>query len=432
VPSPIPATFPTVLGDRFLHALDETGAAETAIRLELRFAGRLDLDRLTRAADLLLDAEPVLGCRYVRDERKPFWERVGADRRDVVRVVADAGEYARCRVAPIDSYEHPQVRLFVWRAADGDRVLLAVAHIAADAGGVKHAVGRLAAIYQALATEPDHVPEPNVDGERDYTQVLRRLPRRALLRVARNYLRHARGMYASPPVHGFGFPDGPRHPIAYALRDLAADRVARIAAFGRARGATLNDLLVAAYFRAFADTTAWDGARPLRLQTTVDLRRWYLPGERAGGVCNLSSFEFPGLGRDLGATLAETVDRVHAITRRRKGDWFGLTDVLGMRVFRFSSYRRLRRSLIWVFARVRARGSLCPTFTNMGDLRPETVAFDEPPAAARLLVPVMFPPFFVCGASGYAGGITLSAGVPEFLAARVEAFFDAWTRELPE
>jgi NRPS condensation-like uncharacterized protein len=68
---------------------------------------------------------------------------------------------------------------------------------------------------------------------------------------------------------------------------LSQNVVARLVGYGRKHSATLNDLLLAAFFRALAATTNWHGHRQLRVTTTVDFRR-YLRDRRVSAVTNLS------------------------------------------------------------------------------------------------------------------------------------------------
>ena len=64
--------------------------------------------------------------------------------------------------------------------------------------------------------------------------------------------------------------------------------------------------------------------------TTVDLRNWYLEGERPGGICNASALELPNLGTDLGDVFEATLHRVSSFTRARKANWFGLNGFVTM------------------------------------------------------------------------------------------------------
>ena len=61
------------------------------IHLIIDFDGKIDAPRMKKAIRLLLDAEPVLGCRFVETWRKAHWQPLAQDeleRADILRVVS--------------------------------------------------------------------------------------------------------------------------------------------------------------------------------------------------------------------------------------------------------------------------------------------------------------------------------------------------------
>jgi NRPS condensation-like uncharacterized protein len=253
------------------------------------------------------------------------------------------------------------------------------------------------------------------------------VPPRAIPHILLN---HAREMWSNlvPTMVSRRLPvdDVPPGTPSFIRYTWNADQVERLARYGRARGATLNDLLVAAYARMHHRLAVNEGA-PLRITMTVDLRR-YLPGERGEGVCSLSQFEFVNLGSDPGPDFEATLARVSAITRARKRSWFGCNRYPTIPVLRVLPFR-------WQAAVVNAMMPMIPPgLTNMGPIRPERVTFGTPPVSAWLLTPPVFPPLFVCGLSGYQGTLTMSAGYYTEAMTRVsaETVFDAVRAELPE
>ena len=97
-----------------------------------------------------------------------------------------------------------------------------------------------------------------------------------------------------PSTHALPVKDGPRTPLTFIHRDIPPDRVLRLSEYGQMQGATVNDVLVAAFFRALAAEGDWDGKKQLILTTTVDLRR-YLPAGWNKAITNLSGPEYPSL-----------------------------------------------------------------------------------------------------------------------------------------
>ena len=406
-PDGLPRRLPTVLTDRVLIGFCRV--SDMTIRVELDFPHRLDEQRLRDALALARVAEPVLGCRFVDRAVWPYWQRVESPPSPLA-ICADEATWATYRATGLDGFAGPQLEAGLWRAPDGDRLLLKVGHIAADAGGTKQALGLVAGLYRTLAREPAHRPVPNLGGARGLDQVLRRVPPRAWWSGWRAWCREIGDGLPAEGNHHVPVADAPREAWEVHSLDLDRDHVARLKELGRPADATLNDLLVAAFFRAQARLANWNGRSQLRISTTVDLRR-YLPGRRAGGICNLSCFDYPNLGNDLGDTFAHTLSRVVAHTRARKADWIGLSGAMGMAVV----LKRLPHVLVREFVPglVRAgfrRGVMTDGLTNMGEIPREAATFDQPARGARLLVPPGEPPVFVPGISGYDGTLSLSLG----------------------
>ncbi len=67
----------------------------------------------------------------------------------------------------------------------------------------------------------------------------------------------------------------------------------------------------------------------------------------------------------------------------------------------------------------------------MGPIAQELVTFDQQPQNAWALPLVLYPLSFSLGVAGYAGDITLSAGVLKTSTAIVEAFLEQIVKELP-
>ena len=424
----IPSTFPAVVFDRLLDSFGAIG--EMMIQLELHLGSRVDTERFARALDLALDAEPVLGCRYVAGYWRSRWERLAPAERAGLRVVHDEASFEAFKLEPIRSERGPQLRVCLWQREGGDRVLFKIGHRVGDTGALKEAAGVVADLYAKLGADPGYVPAPNLAGERGVGQVARRVPLTAWPRIYLNSLREARSNGVPLRTRALVL-SGAHEPYAYVCRHLERDRVARVVELARARSGTINDALIAAFLRAIAALTPPDPKARFRLMTTVDLRRWYLPGGRGGAICNLSAFEFPNVGVDVGADFVETLGRVSAFSRARKASWLGLNGVAGMLpgliVLPPAWLNRVMRAISRFTL---GTGNAPNTLTNLGPIDPESVRFDTVPARAFLLAPPMYAPILGVGLSGYRGELTLSAAVSVESVATVERFFEEVVREL--
>jgi len=428
----IPGRLPAYVTDRLGYMLRLL--SDIMIQVELQFDRSLDGERLARAFDLLLDAHPVLGCRFVAHRQRPYWERLGKGERESFSSARSEEEYESFKTGSLDAATGPQVKACLLPATGGDRLLMKVSHVVSDAGGVKEIACIASDIYSRLAGNPDYKPEPNLEGSRSIMQVMGRVPWHAYPGIFINYLRSAWSSLVPLETHSLSLEDGPRRQLIFVRRRIPADRVSRLAGYGRERGATLNDIMTAAFFRGLAAAGQWDGKTELRLGTTVDLRR-YLPAEKGEGICNLSAIENVCLGTDPGKDFKATLAKVTAVTNSRKAGWIGLSEYvtlvpsIGNLPYSWSE-KLFNRGMVAGLS----RGLLSVAFTNLGPLNPGDVTFGARPRDAWILPPPGLPPRFVAGLSGYEGTLTLSAGVYPLSMKKVtvDEFFDSVLAELPE
>ncbi len=427
----IPKRFPSVAVDRLINVLGDW--VELMIQMEIGFdrSHELDADRLARAVELALDAEPILGCRFVPHPGRPYWERTEPDERRVFSLVKTEDEYEAFKTSSLDARTGPQIRVCLWRSSGGDRLLLKISHIASDAGGLKDAAAVVSSIYLRLAQEPDYRPAPNLTGSRSLWQVYRRVPWYEYPRIYLLYLIKLCRMMAPAAVHSISLEGSPDAPPAFVRRRIPRERVAALSKYGRSRGATLNDVMMAALVRAIAALGDRNGRARSGLWTTVDLRR-YLPDGKAGSICNLSAMEPLLFGTEPGDDFDSTLARVTAITKRLKANWIGLSDYVGIAPAALLPYRWLLGAGRRLTRRTITAGRYLNAYTNMGPIAPASVAFGAKPKDAWLLPPPAYPPQTVIGMSGYDGSLTLAAGVYSESAQRVvAALLDEALSELP-
>ncbi len=426
----IPDRLPPRTEDIALHTMARLSVPQIHGVIELE--GALDSDRLRRALRLLLDAEPVLGCRFVPRWLFPYWQRLAPAELDAAELLQETDAAATepdflGDDLPADT--GPRLAALLIHDDETDRLVLKVHHQAAAAGGVKELLYRLAAIYRALADDPDHTPIPR-SGSRSLMQIYRPLMPGAVFGLL---WRMATDLWDAfwPPRH-LQLPMGAtmEGPPRFATLHIGPDRVAAIRA--DAPDATLNDLMLAGVARALARQAGPEGWDTLRIWGTVDLRR-YLPDRQADGLCNLSGFMYVNIGRVIGDTYSDTVARVKATVDRIKGLWPGLGypigSWLGMGPVPLGLIDAMAGTVGALFL-----PHMPPVLTNMGAIDEAALDFGEPAVRhARLVVPTSFAPGLIMGVSGFRGGVDFSMG--HFCSAlppdQAAALLDAIDAELP-
>jgi NRPS condensation-like uncharacterized protein len=297
---------------------------------------------------------------------------------------------------------------------------------------VKRIVATVSTIYARLADEPDHRPNPDLEGDRSVDQLTRCIPRRARPRILAALIKEifAQAFRRRYQTLGLKAADDTGKMPEYLCRTLSEERVTHLKTYGRKYNATLNDLVVTACLRGLARTTGWQGDRTLSANITIDLRR-HLPDQRAGGICNMSGIE-PVFLRRLEDSFDQTLNRVSAYLTGRKKHWMGLS-VYGsplLRLLRGFSLEKYRTEFDRQYEKMLRKDKVAPVLTNMGVI-PE-LTFEGAAEAAHLWVPPIYPPAVGFGLSGYGGTVTLTTTAFPGTRAAVEAFLDAIVSELPQ
>ena len=424
----IPHRFPATLLDCFTDFLSPL--LNEMIQLEMEFAGGLDAGRLAKAVDLTLNAEPILGCRFVDGCRRPYFERLDRDEQFAFLLAGQESEYETFKSGSIDHRSGPQIRVCLWPSPSGDHLLIKVAHQVADAGGTKDITAVLSDIYGRLLNDPAYRPSPNIKGSRSSRQLLRHVPWHAYPRIYLNGVQELMRLSRVRDVQALCVLEGPREPSVYISRLIPSVRVTSLAEYGRSHNATLNDIFTAASLRALVTLGNWQGRSHVSLQTTLNMRR-YIPSGRAEAVANLSAglYRWPDLGTEPGRDFETTLDRVARITQYGKTHWIGLEIPL-------APYAPLIKIMPHAWAVKRFEQAAGATgghgFTNTGPIDPGSVTFGMRPSMAHILPPQVYPPTsFIYSLSGYNGTLTLLAGAYPTQKETIERFFDATLKELP-
>lgn len=427
-----------VLEDLILYWM--RGSHDSDIRCVVDFDGRLDFDRLLKAARLCLDAEPVLGSRFVPKSFGAEWERIAAPSDGEIASLFETREYdadfGRFMVdcPATDLFSGPQVRLAVLRSKT-DTLVVRINHVAGDGGGLKDYVALLSSTYRELKDNPRHVPEVN-RSSRSLSQVFSRFGRGDALKIARRGFRDAAEFMRPAKFLAGGIETGGRGLPTLIVRRIPAERFKRVRDYGKTHGATVNDVMVAAHMRAFFKTLN-PGGWP-RLVITADLRR-YLPHEQASAICNLSGFFYLDLGREIGASFDDTLFAARNRINDLKADYLALGNFpittlafkalpldasLGFHDF----LGRLQKK------QAKTTGRVAPLFTNTGAFGDFRADFGSVNATnGYITTTVAYPPVVSVCLSGFKGGLTLTSGFCESFIARplVENFLDTLLAELP-
>ncbi|SMF97335.1 Uncharacterized protein, contains a NRPS condensation (elongation) domain [Methylomagnum ishizawai] len=321
----IPATLPAEFQDQVVQIVSELGVSGY-VRLVLDYPGPLDPARLETALRRLLDAEPVLGCRFALEDGQALWRR-----RDDLDAIAGcpvlAGDDLEATTQAwlaerFDPWQSPNLGIALVRspAQAGDRLLLRVSHVVADGTAALDVAMALTDLYSRLGDDPDYQPSVNT-ASRDSLLWLANFKFRDKLGLLLDDLKSLpaalgkrRGLSSTPAR--FQADAAQLRPRYRTLR-LDETRLAAIDRYARAHSATLNDLCLAAFFRAFDEFCPGPAAARLEVVMPTNLRR-YAPLQRRPALRNLAGTTAVRIGTGCGASFEDTLAQVQAETLRHK------------------------------------------------------------------------------------------------------------------
>ena len=330
--------------------------------------GAIDGEAMRAATVRLIGSDPYLRSRYTEVNDRPFWEEIPEERWNAGFVLADPDEDDPLTTPPppLDLRSGPQVRVNLYRRSEGDVVAVTCHHGFCDASGALTLARRVFAAYRGVMEDPDFSPATTAPYDRGTGAILALFPEEEQERALAG---------EEPFIDRWRFPvERPgRGAPRFAYRTLTAGRLGRIKAFGREHDATVNDVLLGAYFLALLESRSdpADRGAPRSVLTSADLRRRH-PGIHGTGLpVNLSIAYEVTLSMGEGVRLADVVDRVAAITAERKAGDLGLASILFYERIMAGGLPALQAFFDEMIERYLASGLKNPVFANLGIFAPD-------------------------------------------------------------
>lgn len=368
------------------------------------FAGTIDRELFEKAIRRSVGIVPILGCRFVLDKAEPFWEQADEACLDRLLSFTDIGdrppddEIHRFITGRTDEKTGPQVMARIVRASGRDTLCVVMNHMVCDGAGFKEYLYRLSEIYTRLqdGTFGDFQC-PN--GSRSERQIYRNFTFSEKIKAffMRNEATKSKNTVCFPMSRE---PSGHRPFIR--THTFSAEKFERLKSYGKIHAVTINDIVLAAFFRALNRMLDEEQREALTIPCMVDLRR-YLPGKSADGICNLASMVSCHIGPTTGESFDETVSRVHAAMDRRKSGYPGLNGLSALKI--------LDKLPFWLTYRLLRKHYANPLIgiTNIGIIDSRRLAFGKVPIRdAYIAASIKYPPYFQLGLTTYRNSVTFT------------------------
>ncbi len=403
--SRLPEKIRTEIGDRVQFFI--RSHADQQMRMVISLSQQLEFERLKRAFRLAIYIEPIFSYVYREDNNKAYWQKQkDIDSSLLVDLVEDPAdtdaEVSRFLTMTVSPFEFPIVKARVIRKGEKDILCINMNHTPTDGAGIKEFAALLASVYNQLSVNPDWAGTANLQGDRSISQVTGRFTIIQKLRFVRQ------GLKKPPyiPIWSFGW----NKSISDDQKQLVTARIPpsaflKIKAFGKQNQATVNDVMLTAFVRAFEASNPGNENTAKPFIVPVDLRKYIRPGHHTA-ICSLTGSMVCRLGKDIGKSFAETLIKVRNEMNRKKqihaemnmlaSVWF-LSGIL--------SYSKLKKLMM------ERKMPPVPLVTNVGIIDPSCVDFgDIPVDYAYIAGAVLYGDYFCMGYSTFKDEITLSIG----------------------
>lgn len=283
------------------------------VHVELCYDFELDIEALKTVLICFFEKAPVLHSSFTDNHVRPYWTVQDYKIDDVLTVQTIAPDVLDDAV---DSFltqcippEAPlQMKVAVFRCAGQSVMCIVENHMCMDGGDFKYFLNALCQNYNDYV-DGRSSPIDLRTGTRSYESVYDDFSP-AEKHMAKNLYRNinAKDDHAFPLT-----PDNIRDQSFIARRKLPAALFDPLKSAGKAHGATINDMLTAAYFHSVYELAGFDKNESVSISCAIDLRR-HMKDTEDLGVTNHTAWmqcRVPRCGHDVFETLAFTVESVN-------------------------------------------------------------------------------------------------------------------------
>jgi len=385
----------------------------------LEFDRKLDFERLKRAVRYSVELEPVFGCRFVEAD-PPYWMRLEniddiefcsyeeiTDKREAIQDFIES---------PMDMDNDPKIKLKLLRLPQNDILCIKANHACCDGTGLKEYIMLLSELYSS--EDIDDIPENLfffMRGKRGRADQDRLFEALGIHDIWTYWIP---GSDLSIPTWAFPWTHGTSNITKFVICRLPRGMPDILRSFAKSKGATVNDLILTAYYRAMLKMGVPVYGEPMFINVTIDLRR-YLPDKKTRAIRNFSGAFSTSLIMLENETFDETFARVSYMMKEIKKGHPGLQSALGLERLENISFSE---TLAYYQANSKVGqkmpecsafyGNRCvPTLSNMGVISENIIKFGDSVVVDLFIVPpVVNAPGLLLQAGTYNNVMTLSAG----------------------
>ncbi len=284
--------------------------------------GIIDDIILKKAVTQYLKSDPYLSSRFEIKDGMYFWHHESGYKTEdyfYLKKIAGSAEYILNNPPPpVNVYKGPQIRAGIYRNESSDFLVFSCHHGFCDAGGLKFMAKEIFSIYRELKKNPLYIPEYKGWYYRGTKDILDKFSPEYIKSVLADETPFS-DRWAFPFEYiGRGTPQ-------FSMRKLSPVRMKKIKEFGKKYNATVNDILIGAFFLALLKINSCDSDEESEksILTSADIRKYY-GRDFDNHPQNLSVAFQISLKAKRDYELKDIIEETAKITRRKKSKDLGL------------------------------------------------------------------------------------------------------------
>lgn len=395
------------------------------VHLELHYDFEINLETLKTVLICFFEKAPVLHSRFVDNKVSPYWEVMPYRIEDVITVrrtdnVTEEIDSFLTQYIPPESDLQMKVGVFYY---EGKTALCMVEnHMCMDGGDFKYFIKSFCKAYSEY--EEKGISPINLrEGTRSYDSVYTDFSK-TQEKMARNLYRNV----CAKDTHKFPLTESKESDRSFiARRRLSEETFLKLKSVGKAHGATVNDMLVTAYFYSLYELAEYGEDESVTISCAIDLRR-HMKDDDGQGVTNHTAFmqcNIPRRGRNIFETLQYVINSSNLF---KKDKFMGL---YGLPLLKFA-YKILPHSASEEIIKIGYSNPLL-AMSNIGILDHKALALSgNEPLDGFMTGAVKYKPYVLLSATSMRNVITLSMCVRgnEEDKKIVNRFFDIFERSV--
>ena len=354
-------------GEKFQYLVHEFN--DNTVRFGLRYPGLIDPEALSAATKAIIERVDILHGSFYNDALNAYWMIHGEyDESSYFQYIRTQGDpfvtAQSLSLLPILSDSKTQMRVCLVQSDTESAIAVNIGHLCVDGGDGKYLLNKLAESYNLILSTGTAEDLEIKNGNRAPEQIYQGLGPKDMASLLK--------IPGSGVVSEFRFANDLPGRNSITRTVIPADTMAMARKKAKAEGATANDLLLTAVYRAYAALPYVDEPDPMSVMSMMDLRRHCDDGE-SDGLANMSGTFPTKLMQGVKGSFSDTLAEVAAQTQTIKDD--PLAGMDGMPLIHGAVRTMPMKLLLLVAGKI--YGSFSLGLTNLGNIDCKTLTMGE-------------------------------------------------------